>query len=144
VVINVVTVPRPGGLWSVQPVLSNDVIVGTERLTDIERRYSGGGTVVGIGGDYFSKDGQPIGMLMRNGAVEHQPVRERSSLGIDNTGALHVDRVQLIATWQGTGQRRAVTEVNSPPESNGVALFTPAWGSVTPDVSGSFVAVVLE
>ena len=40
VVVNVLTVPRPGGLWSVKPVLSNETIPGTERLTAIEKRYS--------------------------------------------------------------------------------------------------------
>ena len=33
VVFHVLTAPRPGGLWSLAPVLSNERILGTERLT---------------------------------------------------------------------------------------------------------------
>ena len=40
VVANVLTVPRPGGLWQLKPVLSNESMLGTERLTAIEQRYS--------------------------------------------------------------------------------------------------------
>jgi hypothetical protein len=39
-VVNILTVPRPGGLWSLEPVLSNEAIVGSERLTAIEKRLS--------------------------------------------------------------------------------------------------------
>ena len=53
VVANVLTVPRPGGLWQLKPVLSNESMLGTERLTAIEQRYSAGATVAGINGDLF-------------------------------------------------------------------------------------------
>jgi len=145
VVLNVLVGPRPGGLWSLQPVLSNDGIVGTEPLTGLESRLAAGATVAGVNGDLFNaQTGSPTGMLMRGGALEHPPVRTRSSLGIDSAGNLLVARVQLLATWQGSGQRRAITQLNDAPQPNGVALFTPAWGGPTPTVPGSSVAVVLS
>src|SRR5207247_6666302 len=54
VAINVLTGPRPGGLWSLAPVLSNDAIPGTERLTALEQRLAPGATVAGISGDLFN------------------------------------------------------------------------------------------
>src|SRR5438034_767136 len=69
VVVHVVTAPRPGGLYSLQPALSNETIPSTERLSAIERRLSVGATTAGISGDTFAADGRPSGILMRNGVV---------------------------------------------------------------------------
>jgi hypothetical protein len=138
VVVNVLTVPRSGGLWSTRPVLSNETIPGTERLTAMERRYSGYATVAGINGDLFGRSGAPSGMLMRNGALDQPPLPGRSSVGLDPLGALSVGRVTMLATWQGAGPRRALNDVNGPPGANGVTLYTPAYGPATPAQPGSY------
>jgi hypothetical protein len=143
VVVNVVTGPRPGGLYSLQPALSNEAIPGTERLTDLEKRLAPNTTVVGVSGDRFSADGRPLGVLMRGGALDHAPLASRSSIGIDAGGLLHVDRVALIGDAQGSGQRRLFSRVNEPAAANGYALFTPAWGATTPATPGS-VEFVLQ
>ncbi len=137
VVVNVLTVPRPGGLWQVNPVLSNDTVVGTERLTDMEKRYSAGATVAGINGDLFGAKGVPSGILMRSGALDQPPLAGRSSIGLDAGGTLNVGRVTMLATWQGSGPRRALNDVNGPAGSNGVSLFTTAYGPATPSTPGS-------
>ena len=135
--VNVLTVPRPGGLWSVKPVLSNEAIPGAERLTAIEKRYSTSATVAGINGDLFGVGGAPSGILMRNGALDQPPLPGRSSIGLDANGALNVARVTMLSTWQGTGPRRALNDVNGPLTPNGVSLFTPAYGASTPSSPGS-------
>ncbi len=137
VVANVLTVPRPGGLWQLKPALSNESMLGTERLTAIEQRYSAGATVAGINGDLFSTNGAPSGVLIRNGALDQPPLAGRSSIGIDSTGALNVARVAMLATWQGSGPRRTLNDVNGPAGPNGVSLFTPAWGAATPSAPGA-------
>ena len=142
VVVNVLTVPRPGGLYSLQPVLSNETIPASERLTEMEKRYSVGATVAGISGDRFNSDGRPLGLLMRNGAVDHKPISARSSIGLDTSGSLHVDRVALLGTVQGSGQRRRFSLVNEAAPPNGFSLFTPAWGTATPAASGSLEFVL--
>ena len=40
VVLNVITAPKPGGLYSVQPALSNDSIIGREKLTTLMVTHS--------------------------------------------------------------------------------------------------------
>jgi len=144
VVFHVLTAPRPAGLWSLAPVLSNETILGTEKLTAIERRVSPSATVAGINGDYFSgADGHPTGILLRNGALGHQPIPSRSSIGIDSSGGLHVDRVKLVATWQGSGQRRPMQAIDdTPPTPSGVAVFTSAYGPTAPAVAGAAYAVI--
>lgn len=143
VVLHVLIVPRPGGLYELRPALANDAVPGREKLTSIAARAAAGATVVGIAGDFFRPDGRPAGLLVRGGALEHAPRGDRVSVGFDSSGALRAGRVRLFATYQGTGQRRALTGLNEPPGGNGVALYTAAWGSATPDAPGS-VELVLD
>ena len=131
VALHVLTAPRPRGLWSLRPVLSNGVVAGRDRVTAMQRALSREATVAGVNGDFGLPDGRPAGILIQGGALVSAPARERSSLGIDADGSLRIERVRLVATWRGTGQRRPLA-LNEPPVRNGVALFTPAWGPQTP------------
>jgi phosphodiester glycosidase/flagellar hook capping protein FlgD len=140
--VNVLTAPRPGGLYSLQPVLSNELVQGTEKLTAIEQRLSGATTTAGVNGD-FANGGRPDGFLERNGALDHDPRTARTSTGIDTGGGLHFDRVSLYGYWQGSKTRRPFIDINEPPRANDTALFTPAWGPATPAASNS-LAVVLR
>ena len=144
VVFHVLTAPRPGGLYAVRPVLSNNAIVGRERVTEMQKAIASSATVAGTNGDLFTlADGRPNGVLMRAGVLDSAPLAERSSIGIDTTGALHVDRVSFNAYWKGTGQRRPL-QLNAPPaKTNTVTLYTPAWGPTTPAESGPVLVETL-
>ena len=141
-VIHVLTMPRPGGLWALKPALSNDAIVGLERVTAIQRRVSAQATVAGVNGDRFAATGRPSGILIRDGRLEHSPGDSRSSIGIDSGGNLRVERVRLLPTWQGTGQRQNLSAVNDSPSSSGMSLYTPTWGPTTPAAPGAVEAVL--
>lgn len=135
VVLHIVNAPKPGGLYSLLPVLSNNAIVGSERVTDMERRLGATATVAGVNGDLFnSRDGHPSGILIQNGVLEHEPFAGRSSVGIGGDGSLRVERVVFNGYWRGTGQRRPVG-LNELASANGVSLFTPAFGPRTPGVA---------
>src|SRR6188508_3834042 len=115
VVLNVITAPKPGGLYSLQPVLSNESIVGREKVTSMQRRLSATATVAGVNGDLFNwNDGHPSGVLIRNGVLEHPPAADRTSVGIASDGTLHPDRVSLLGYWQGAGPRLRIG-LNDPP-----------------------------
>jgi hypothetical protein len=141
-VIHVLTMPRPGGIWTLKPVLSNDAIVGLERVSSIQERVSHVATVAGVNGDRFVSSGRPSGILMREGRLDHAPGDSRSSIGIDTAGSLRVERVRLLPTWQGTGQRQNLSAVNNSPSSSGMSLYTPAWGPATPAAPGSLEVVL--
>ena len=142
VVLNVITAPKPGGLYSLQPVLSNESIVGREKVTSMQKRLRATATVAGVNGDLFNwNDGHPSGVLIRNGVLEHPPLAERTSVGIASDGTLHPDRVSLLGYWQGTGSRLRIG-LNDPPGENGFALFTPAYGATTPAESGAAEVVL--
>jgi hypothetical protein len=143
VVLHVLTGPRPGGLTTLTPVLSNESIVGRETLTSMQRRLAGSATSAGVNGDLFAlATGRPSGILLRGGSLETPPNRERSSAGILADGTLDIRRVAFQGTWQGSGAARALARLNAVPAASGAALFTPAYGPATPAVAGA-TAVVL-
>lgn len=141
--INVLTAPRPGGLYSLQPVLSNEYVQGAEKLTALEQRLAGATTTAGVNGDITAAGGRPDGFLERNGALDHDPRTARTSIGVDGSGSLHFDRLSLFGFWQGAKTRHAFTLLNEPPTSGATTLYTPAWGPTTPPAASS-VAVVLQ
>jgi hypothetical protein len=143
VVLDVVTAPRPdGSLYALAPALSNNAIVGTEKLTDMEKEMSSAVTSVGVNGDYFAANpGKPTGLLMRGGVLESAPSSTRSSLGIAADGTLSVQRVSFDGTWRGNGQRRQL-DLNAPPVKGHTTLYTSAWGPTTPAESGVVADVI--
>ncbi|MDX6466996.1 MAG: hypothetical protein QOI27_2036 [Gaiellaceae bacterium] len=143
VVLDVVTAPRPdGSLYTLAPALSNNAIVGTEKLTDMEKDASTAATVVGVNGDFFTANpGAPTGILMRGGALDYSPAQLRSSLGIGADGMLSVARVGFDGTWRGNDQRRQL-DLNRPPVAGHTTLYTPAWGPTTPAETGVATVVL--
>jgi hypothetical protein len=135
VVAHVLRGPRPVGLYALKPILSNDVIVGRERVTQMQRRLSSTATVAGVNGDLFNWNvGYPSGLLMMNGVLASPPNPDRSSTGISPDGTLRVERVKFAGTWQGAGQRRPLV-LNKEPAPGGTALYTPTYGPTTPAAS---------
>jgi hypothetical protein len=125
VVVHVISAPKPvGGLYQLKPVLSNNAIIGRERVTSMQRRVSSIGTVAGVNGDLFAwNDGHPTGALIRS-------------------GVLHVERVAMAGTWKGTGQRRALG-INEPATKKRTTLYTSAWGPRTPPERSAVEATLL-
>jgi hypothetical protein len=143
VVLDVVTAPRPDGtLYTLAPVLSNNAVVGTEKLTDMQKELSATTTAVGVNGDFFAPDpGKPSGILMRGGALDSAPLSSRSSLGIGTDGLLTVAKVSFDGIWHGSGQRRQL-DLNAAPVKGHTTLYTSAWGAETPAESGVVVDVM--
>ena len=138
VVLNVLTAPRPGGLYQLKPLLSNGAILGTERVTSMQKDISGDG-------DGRGRQRRPLQLQRRpperdvhagQGADEPALPLARSSVGIAADGKLSVGRVSFFGYWQGLGQRRPLTGLNQPPRGDGTSLFTPAWGAATPKHPG--------
>ena len=142
VVIHVISAPKPTGLYALKPVLSNNAILGRERVTSMQKRVSAEATVASVNGDLFSwTDGHPTGGLIRDGILDSGPVDFRSTVGIDTDGVLHVERVRLAGTWQGSGQRR-ILGINEAPRPNRTTLYTHAWGARTPAENGGAQVII--
>jgi hypothetical protein len=142
VVMHVISAPKPTGLYALKPVLSNNAIIGRERVTSMQRRVSAEATVAGVNGDLFSwTDGHPTGGLIRGGVLDKTPADSRSTIGIDTDGVLQVERVSLAGTWSGSGQRRRLG-INESPRPGRTTLYTRAWGTRTPAESGGAYAIL--
>jgi hypothetical protein len=142
VVLNVVSAPRPTGLYSVRAALSNGAVQGRERLTDMENGIAATSTTVGVNGDFFdTRWGTPSSVLVRDGTLTTGTKGGRSAAGFDAAGRLHVDRISFSGTWKGTGQFWAMG-LNEQPSRADTTLYTSAWGPTTPPESGT-VEVVL-
>jgi hypothetical protein len=139
--IHVLIAPKPGGLHALKPVLSNNTLLGRERVSAMQRRVSATATVAGVNGDLFAwQQGFPSGMLIQDGVMHASPNSARSSIGIGADGSLLIDRVSFFGTWQGTGQRRPVNGVNK--LAGAAVLYTPAWGATTPPGTGTVEATL--
>ena len=105
VAMHVVVGPLPTGLYALRPVLSNESILGVEKVTAMQRRLAATGTMVGINGDFYAPDtGRPSGVLMRDGVVDSPPSGDRSSVGLSPEGAIDIRRVEFFGTWLGLGR----------------------------------------
>jgi hypothetical protein len=143
IVLHVMTAPKPGGLYALEPVLSNGVIPGRETVSQMQRRLSPTTTAAGVNGDFADAAGIPNGTFLQDGVYKSQPNPGRSSVGIDKLGNLVVHRHGLLSTWQGSNQRRALVGINRPPGPNGVTIYTPSWGAVTPPNAGTIESIVV-
>jgi flagellar hook assembly protein FlgD len=142
--LHILSAPKPDGvLYKVQPVLSNGAVVGRERVTSMQRRAEQSSTTAGVNGDLFTwADGIPSSGLIQDGVMKTTPHPKRSMVGVDTGGNLRVERIAMLATWQGAGPRRPVHLLNRPPGPNGTTLYTPAYGTATPANSGVVEAVL--
>jgi hypothetical protein len=145
VAYTVITAPAPVGLTTIGPVLGGGTVTGPRQtMTQLEESVSGNAVAAGVNGDFFSgTKAVPQGIVMSGGALERTPTPAHSSIGFDAAGAMHVGRISFTGTWQGTGQRRPIAGVNEQPRSGQTVLFTPAWGTTTPDLQNA-AEVVLE
>ena len=134
VVVHVVTAPKPGGLYHLEPVLGDGSVTGAVRVSTMQRRLSASATAVGVNGDFGNfKQGYPSGIVLRDGVLNARPNSGRASLGIGADGLLRLARVGFFGGW-GIGEALSdpLSQLNRPLERVGVGLFTPSWGARTP------------
>lgn len=143
VAINVLRGPRPGGLTTLEPVVSNGTIVGRETLTSMQRRLTSSAATAGINGDFFAiATGRPSGMVMREGQLLSPPNGARASAGITTDGTLDVRRVGFSGSWDAGAGPHVLSVLNAAPKVGRVALFTDAYGPATPPIAGSAAAIL--
>lgn len=128
--------PKPGGLYGLRPVLSNNLVTGRETVTSMQRRLSSRATLAGVNGDYFNwVTGQPSGIHLHRNVLATGPVRMRSSLGVGPDGLVQIGLVRLAGAWRAEGGELGyrLSQFNRPLlTTSGFALFVPSWGVRTP------------
>ena len=143
VAINVLRGPRPGGLTTLEPVVSNGTIVGRETLTGMQRRLASTAAMAGVNGDFFAlASGRPSGLVMQEGQLLAPPNGSRASAGVTTDGTLDIRRVGFGGSWDAGAGPHVLSALNAAPKTGRVGLFTDAYGPATPPIAGS-VAVIL-
>ncbi len=143
VAISILRGPRPSGVTTLEPLLSNESLLGRETLTAMQKRLGSSAVTAGVNGDYFTiATGRPSGVLIRDGVLVSPPRSARSSAGVTSDGRLDIRKVSFFGSWQGSGEKHPVTGFNQVPEPGQVALFTDTYGPTTPLVPGATVAVL--
>jgi hypothetical protein len=134
VVLHVMIAPKPGGLYGLKPVLSNNRITGRERVSAMEQRLSRGATLAGVNADMFNwSTGHPSGIFLRGGVLASRPQRSRSSLGLGTDGLLRVGLVGFWGSYRVDGRvAHPLREFNRPLTLPGIALYTSLYGTRTP------------
>jgi hypothetical protein len=141
VVLNVIAGPRPGGLTTLEPLLSNDSVLGRETVSSMQRRVTDGVTA-GVNADFSRFDnGRVSGIFMRHGDLAAGPNAKRSSVGVLTDGTLDIRKIGLRATWAGTTVH-PLAALNDPPTPGGAAVYTAGYGTATPSAPGSTAAVL--
>ena len=116
----------------IRPVLAGDVDLGKETTSVIATRYD---ALAGINGGFFGGSGSPLGMIVIDGKLISAPLPKRTVFAISRSGQ------PVIAAFEFNG--RVVTEdrtalwvsaVNRPPHAGGVAVYTPEYGPLSPDL----------
>lgn len=143
VTVHVMTGPRPGGATTLEPLLSNETLLGRETVTSMQKRRSATATTAGISGDFSNfETGLPSGVLIRETQLLFPPYGDRSSAAVLADGTLDVRRVAFFATWQANGVKHTLNDLNRPVRENGAGLFTDAYAASTPSYADA-AAVVL-
>jgi exopolysaccharide biosynthesis protein len=116
----------------IRPVLAGDVDFGKETTSVIATRYA---ALAGINGGYFAGSGSPLGMIVIDGKLVSAPLPKRTVFAISRTGQPLIGAFDFsgrVVTPDQTGLW--VSAVNRPPHAGGVAVYTPEYGPLTPDL----------
>jgi hypothetical protein len=147
VVFHVVYAPKPGGVYGLRPVLSNNTVSGRTSLSAMQRHMLPKANVVGVNADFFTfATGHPNGLLVQGGVLQSRPLSGRSAVGIGLDGLLRIARIDYAGTFQldGFGGHR-LREYNRPTwADNGFTLFSEKWGSHTPHLSYTREAILTK
>jgi len=130
--VHVLRVDPSSPAIQIRPVLAGDVDLGTETTSVIATRYD---ALAGINGGFFAGSGSPLGMIVIDGKLISAPLPKRTVFAISRNGQ------PVIAAFEFNGRvltedRTAlwVSAVNRPPHAGGVAVYTPEYGPLTPDL----------
>lgn len=115
----------------IRPVMGNDVIGQKETLSSLAERT---GAVAAVNGGFFDmKTGVPVGNVFIDGKAEYFSDILRTSFGLTYGGEVKIGYLAPVVKVEvnGVGQL-PVKGINMPAVSDGLVLYTQAWGKEIP------------
>jgi exopolysaccharide biosynthesis protein len=141
--INVLDVDLSRANIIVKPILAGESFNRLDEVKDQAQRVQ---AIAAVNGNYFKKDGTPLGTLIIDGEWIAGPIFDRTCLGITRDGRVLVDRVNLhgtLTTSNAEAPTLWVNNINQPRRSGAhVIAYTRRWGdAVKMQYEGTLVAV---
>ncbi|MBR8838924.1 MAG: phosphodiester glycosidase family protein [Stigonema ocellatum SAG 48.90 = DSM 106950] len=152
--------PRLG--IKLRPIWTNpNTLVGTAPLIQTAQRSL---AVAAINGGFFNRNNQlPLGAIRRDGQWLSSPILNRGAIAWNDAGQFYMGRVTLEETlivtgeWgtrgphslgirgMGSGEKFvSILTLNSGYVQNGIARYTPAWGSTYTPLSDNEIILVIQ
>ncbi len=141
--VNLLDIDTMRASISIRPVLASESFGS---LRDVSETAKASRAIAAVNANYFKKDGTPLGTLILDGEWVAGPLYDRVCLGIDNSGFMRIDKVQLGGVLDTSDPEVAkiwINNVNQPRRNNAhVVAYTRRWGSfVRMDYDGCLVAL---
>lgn len=138
--VHVVTIdPQDQGI-AIRPALGGEVVAATETTSAAAARL---GALAAINGNFFTRAGLPIGLVVIDGRVLSAPFPRRTVFGITSEGRPWIGATEFAGRAViDTGGTIPISAVNRPPRVGGVALYTPEFGPLT--FAQSLIAIVRQ
>lgn len=141
--INVLDVDLKNPAIQVRPVLAGQSFNRLEEVKDQAQKVQ---ALAAVNGNYFKRDGTPLGTLIMDGEWISGPIFDRTSLGITEDGKVLVDPVTLhgsLETSNADVPSVWVNNINQPRRSGShLIAYTRRWGpSVQMAYAGTLIAV---
>lgn len=127
---HVVTIdPRAPGI-EIRSALGGGAVAATETTSTAATRLE---AAAAINGNYYSRAGLPLGLVVLDGRILSAPLPRRTAFGVNAAGRPWIGPVEFggrIVT--DTGMAVPISAVNRPPRAVGIAMYTPEFGPQTP------------
>ena len=131
--VHVVTVdPRAPGLV-IQPAMGGAVVSAPATTSTVAARLEALAAINGSFYSGYSGLGLPLGLIVIDGRVLSAPLPRRTVFAVDATGRPWIGSVEFTGRLvTDAGAEVPISAINRPPQSGGVALYTPEYGPLTP------------
>ncbi|MDR7482662.1 MAG: phosphodiester glycosidase family protein [Armatimonadota bacterium] len=124
----------------IRPALGGVVVKATEPTSLAATRLA---AVAAINGSYYSHAGLPLGLIVINGRILSAPLERRAVFAVDRAGRPWIGETAFSGrVVTDTGLAVPISAINRPPRWNGLALYTPEFGPLTPPQA--LLAIVRE
>lgn len=141
--INVLDIDLRHANVVVKPVLAGTAFNTLDEVKDQAQKVN---AIAAVNGNYFKRDGTPLGTLVIDGEWVTGPLYDRTCMGITDDGQVLVERVTLHGDLETSNPEARSIWINNinQPRRHGchIIAYTRRWGdSVHMDYEGSLVAV---
>jgi uncharacterized protein YigE (DUF2233 family) len=138
--VHVVTLDPQDQSIAIRSALGGEVVAATETTSAAAARL---GALAAINGNFFTRAGLPIGLVVIDGRVLSAPFPKRAVFGLTDKGHPWIGSTEFAGrAVTDTGGVIPILAVNRPPRAGGAALYTPEFGPLT--FAQALIAVIRQ